>query len=245
MKKFVGILLSLTLLLIGVSALAEEITLFGNVHFGDDYEEVTAMRKDYPEGQYTYKGVKIDMSSAYDYNNIPVFTLNGITIAGVKNSGVTFAFDKNNKLYQCLYSFGTKPFQSSSSYEKEEADSMYLSTKKLLTEKYGAPHIQYFEDQSAYTLYSFADQLGVPFTTCVEMARSCEVNILQDLYCDKISEWLVLLSNGDSVLIDNFIGFNEPNGFTSKKRSYDVYILYTYIPADVVNQRREENNNWL
>lgn len=235
MKKIISLVLIVAMLLIG-TAFAEEITLFSNVHMGNTYDEVVNLL-----AENGYKYPKTDsnstrMSEAYNDNEIAILRVNTITIAGIDDSEVVFAFNGDNEAYQCLYTFGTSPSGKYSSLTKDEADSMYLATQTMLTKKYGIPENEYFEEQSVYVLHSYTDELGVPFTNCAEMANSIETNTFSNQRCGKVSEWLITLSNGDGVLIDNFIGINDGK--------YQVYILYTYIPVEAFNQE-DNTNDWL
>ena len=240
MKKIISLVLMVAMLLSGI-AFAEELTLFGlfgNVHMGCPYDEVETLLGEY--GSISTSSPLTRIGTAYDDNDINILRMRNITIAGIEESEVVFAFDENEKVYQCLYTFGTASVDTDSSLTEAEADSMYLATQTMLTNKYGIPEYEYFDEQSTYVLYSFADKLGVPFSNCVEMANSIEKSIIPNqTYCDKVSEWLVLQSNGDAILIDNFIGYTSMNG-----RSYQTYILYTYIPAEVLNQE-DNTNDWL
>lgn len=239
MKKIISLILMLAMLM-GISAFAEEFTLFGKVPFGASKEEVESLLKEYPIAN----GGAMPRRAGIAYSNkkTPVVSRNAITIAGIENSDVIFAFDKNDCVYQCLYTLGTYPEKVLEDLDRDEADSMYLATLKMLTQKYGEPETQYIKAQTTYALYSFIEALDVPFTNCVEMVNATEKNAFQDLTCDKVSEWLITLENGDFILINNFIVANKMQTFNTS--SYQVHILYTFIPADALAEI-QGIDNWL
>lgn len=234
MKKIISLVL-MVVMLFSISAFAEEeLVLFGNVHMGDDYDEVTALFEEY--GSTSTKPLLTRMHQAYKDNAIDIFRVREISIAGIDDSEVVFAFDENNKVYQAMYTFGTSSDGEDSYLTKDEADSMYLAVQTMLTNKYGIPASEYFEEQTVYVLCSFSEELGVPFTNCAEMANALKPNPITDQRCGKVSEWLVMQSDGDGILIDCFVGNNDG--------SYQVYILYTYIPVEAFNQE-DNTNDWL
>lgn len=92
----------MVVMLFSISAFAEEeLVLFGNVHMGDDYDEVTALFEEY--GSTSTKPLLTRMHQAYKDNAIDIFRVREISIAGIDDSEVVFAFDENNKVSSNVY----------------------------------------------------------------------------------------------------------------------------------------------
>ena len=243
MKKMMGFVMVLILML-NIVSYAENITLYGDVHFGDDnlHEKVWELC-DGDLGRM-YIPLLWDFSSVFDDCSIASEGVTRIEISGISKSGAIFAVNKDKRIYQCLYTFGVfQPNGIEAFSNKNDADSIYNALTKKLEQKYGTPSAQYFKEEKAYVLYSFSEQMAVPFTNCVEMANASEKSVLQNLGCAQISEWLVKLDDGNAVLINCFVGYNETN-LLSVERSYTPYILYTYIPADALTSEKT-TNDWL
>lgn len=241
MKKIVVLILSISMMWSFASAMATEstFTFYNGVQFGDTRSELIKKlgNKCMPE--------PTGSSAVMPICKLKSFSLwGGVTIAGIDNCQPIFILNENDEVYQCLYDFSMHTPGSVGARSDDEVESIFDALQRMLQNKYGVPSSLYLTDKSVYALLSYADEMDVPFTNCVELVNLYDFIVFKTK-CEKISEWLIPAGNGDYVLINNFTTSQSDGfGITKAKPHYCNFVLYTYVPKEAVEKNRSQDN-WL
>lgn len=133
MKRIIAGLLSVLLVLTGSTAIAEnDFQMFGGVTFGMKKSTVEELMVGYQKGDPT----STTLGVPYRDNNIECTCVRAVSIAGIDNSLVFFAYDKDERVYQCVYDFGNQTPDASKYYNKEESSSVFNAVENMLDKKY-------------------------------------------------------------------------------------------------------------
>ena len=216
MKKPISLILLVALILMLASCGKEEFKLHSDVKFGMTREKVISAEK----------------AAGFDVEENNQVVVKG-TIATIEDSSITYIFDKDGKLDSAIYRMPdySKSGQFSDYLLPDQMSACFQSISDMLVEKYGVPEC----GNVAGKYYKLA---------LVDKSRSTYMEKIGD-YAGKKGmgeQWLIVQSNGTSVLIENTFYVETFTGSFGNGAHYIPRLFYYYCDKDTTKALQKQIN---